>query len=261
MIGERPAAPIARRPRIRAGRLGPHAKPRAIEATDRAAARRDRVNRHHRRAQPNARDHGFERALVLPGVVRHIRRRAAHVESDHLLEARACCRLRHADDAAGRARTGSRPCPETRWPPPSPPFDCMNDSRESDGPACRQRIDAPPKHRRDIGIDDGRVAAPHELHQPARLMTRRDAREADLARDLGEPLLVLRIAIAMHQHDRDRSNTGRRTPPETGRAHRASSSADAHVAVTPSRALRSRRRAHRACAGNTMCRSNRRGRF
>ena len=55
----------------------------------------------------------IERALVLAGVVRDVGRRAAHVEADDPVEAGEPRHLDRADDAAGRARTGSRPCPGT----------------------------------------------------------------------------------------------------------------------------------------------------
>ena len=70
---------------------------------DRAAAGRDRVDQHHRRAHAHARDLGLERALVFAVVVRHVGRGAAHVEADQAREAGLAPGLRHADHAAGRA--------------------------------------------------------------------------------------------------------------------------------------------------------------
>ena len=99
---ERAAAPIRGRPGIRARGLGPDAKARAVERADRAAAGRDRVDAHHRRAQPHAGHFGHERALVLAGPVRDVGRRAAHVEADDPVEAREPRHLDRADDAAGR---------------------------------------------------------------------------------------------------------------------------------------------------------------
>ena len=83
---------------------GPTRKLRAVEAADRAAARGHGVDAHHRRAQPDARDLGDERALVLAGVVGDVGRRAAHVEADDAVEAGEPRHLDRADDAAGRAR-------------------------------------------------------------------------------------------------------------------------------------------------------------
>ena len=90
-------------PGIRARGLGPDAKARAVERADRAAARRHRVDAHHRRAQPHAGDFGDEGALVLAGPVRDVGRRAAHVEADDPVEAREPRHFDRADDAARRA--------------------------------------------------------------------------------------------------------------------------------------------------------------
>ncbi len=62
--GERAAAAIALRPGIGGRRIRADAKARAVEMQDRAAARRDGVDAHHRRAHAHARDLGLERALV-----------------------------------------------------------------------------------------------------------------------------------------------------------------------------------------------------
>ena len=97
---QRTAAAIGRGAGIGAGRLRPDAKARAVERADRAAAGRDRVDAHHRRAQPHARDLGHERALVLAGPVRDVGGRAAHVEADDPVEARLPRHLDRADDAA-----------------------------------------------------------------------------------------------------------------------------------------------------------------
>ena len=84
---QRPAAPVAGRPRVGAGRLGADAKARAVEAHDRSPARRDGVDRQHRRAHAHAGDLGIEGALEIGDArareVRDVGRRAAHVEADH----------------------------------------------------------------------------------------------------------------------------------------------------------------------------------
>ena len=120
--GERPAAPVAGRPGIRAGRVRADAEARAVEMQDRAAARRDGVDLHHRRAQRTPATSVSKRALELAGVVRHVGRGAAHVEADDLVEARQPRRCDHADDAARRARTGSRPCPGSARARSRPPI-------------------------------------------------------------------------------------------------------------------------------------------
>ena len=101
--GERPAAAVAFRAGIGAGGIRADAEARAVEMQDRAAAGRDRVDEHHRRAHAHARDLGLEGALVFAVVVRHVGRGAAHVEADQVLEAGLAAGLGHADHAAGGA--------------------------------------------------------------------------------------------------------------------------------------------------------------
>ena len=101
---ERAAAAVAGRPRIGAGAVGADAEARAVEMQHRAAARRHRVDQHHRRAHAHARHLGLERALVFAVEMRHVGRGAAHVEADQPVEAGLAPGLRHADHAAGRPR-------------------------------------------------------------------------------------------------------------------------------------------------------------
>ena len=68
---------------------------------DGSAPRRHGVNRHHRHPQPHARDFGFIHALVYAVEARHVRGRAAHIETDDAIESGFVRRLCHADDAAG----------------------------------------------------------------------------------------------------------------------------------------------------------------
>ncbi len=89
---QRSAAPIASWARIRACRVGSDSKPRAIEMQDRSAARRHRMDAHHGRPHPHARDLRLERALAVAdisaGKMRDIGRRAAHIKADHTVESR-----------------------------------------------------------------------------------------------------------------------------------------------------------------------------
>ena len=101
---QRPAAPVAVRARIGAGGVRADAEARAVEMQDRAAAGRDRVDQHHRRAHAHAGDLGLEGALVFAVEMRHVGRGAAHVEADEPVEAGLPAGLGHADHAAGRAR-------------------------------------------------------------------------------------------------------------------------------------------------------------
>ncbi len=101
--GERAAAPVAGGAGIGAGRIRADAEASGLEMQDRAAARRDRVDAHHRRAHAHAGDLGVEGALVFAVIMGDVGRGAAHVEADDLVEAGELRRLDHADDAAGRA--------------------------------------------------------------------------------------------------------------------------------------------------------------
>ena len=108
--GRGSAAPVARGTRIGAGRSGPDAKSRAVEADDGAAAGRDGVNVHHRRPHAHARDLGLEDALVFSGEMADVGRRTAHVEADHATVSRGPRAHGHADDAAaGPERMASLP--------------------------------------------------------------------------------------------------------------------------------------------------------
>ena len=100
--GERPAAPIGERPGIGARGVRSHPEARLVVMQDRAAARRDRMDQHHRCAHACSRDHALEGALIRAVIVADIGGRAAHVEADDLGEAGAVCRLDRADHSACR---------------------------------------------------------------------------------------------------------------------------------------------------------------
>ena len=119
--GERPAAAIAFRSRIGAGRIRPDAEARAVEMQDRAAAGRDSVDQHHRSAHPHARDLGLECALVFAVEMRHVGRGAAHVEADQAGRSRLRVRSPPSRPRRRRGRTGSRPCPGRGTPPSARP--------------------------------------------------------------------------------------------------------------------------------------------
>ena len=72
----------------------------------------------------------------------------------------------------------------------------------------RHRLDIAAQDRREVGVDDGGVAAGHQLHQRARAVAGGDLGEADVARDLGHAPLVFGEAIAVHKDDGDRADAG-----------------------------------------------------
>src|SRR3954468_1001927 len=79
---ERSAVSVAGRARVCAGRLRPDPEAHPVEAADRPAARRDRVDLHHRGADSDAGNDALVGKLELAGIMRHVGRGAAHVETD-----------------------------------------------------------------------------------------------------------------------------------------------------------------------------------
>ena len=197
---KRPAPPVAGRAGIGACRLGAHAIAGAIEKADRAAARRHRVDQHHRRAHAHARHQGLEGALVFAVVVRDVRRRAAHVEGDDLVEAGLARGLHRADDAAGGAAQDGVLALEERGVGEAPAR--LHEHEPGAAELRRHLIDIAAQKGREVGIDHRRVAAAHELHQRARLVARRYLGEADFAREGGRRLLMGGEAVAVHEDDR-----------------------------------------------------------
>ena len=167
---ERPAPPVARGARIGARRLRPHAIARAIEEADRAAARRHRMDQHHRRAHAHAGHQGLEGALVFAVVVRDIGRRAAHVEGDDLVEAGLPRRLHRADDAPGRPAQDRVLALEERGVGQAPAR--LHEHEPCAAKLCRYLVDVAPQQGREVRIDHGGIAAAHQLHQRAGLVAR-----------------------------------------------------------------------------------------
>jgi len=208
--GERSAAPVAGRARIGAGGVGADAKPQPVRMEDRAAARRDRVDLHHRRAHAHAGHLRLEASLELAVIVADIGGGAAHVEADDALEAGDPARLDRADHAARRAGE-DRVLPLEEFRIGEPARGLHEEEPRAVLLGAERRRDAADiarEDRREIGVDHGRVAARDEFHQRAHMMARRNLREADLARDLRRAPLMRRITIAVHEADRDRAQPG-----------------------------------------------------
>ncbi len=204
--GKRAAAAIARRPRHRTRRFRPDAIARAVEEADRAAARGDGVDIHHRRAQPHARHHGLEAALILAGIVRHVGRSPAHVEADDLVEPGHAGGSRRPDDAARRPGQDRVLALEAAGIDQAAIR--LHEQEPRAAELGRDLGDIAAEDRREIGIDDGGVAAAHQLHQRTDAVAHRDLGEADLVGERGDQPLVRGIAIAMHQHDRRGADAG-----------------------------------------------------
>ncbi len=200
--GKRPAGAIAGRARPCAGGFRPDAIARAVERADGAAARRHGVDVHHRRAHAYARDQRLEAALEFAGVMRHVGRGATHVKGDDLGKAAALGGSRRADDPAGRS--GQDRVLAGKFPRIREAAVRLHEHQPRLAQLPREPVDMTSQDRREIGIDNGRVAATDELHQRAHEMARRDLGEAQLARQRGDAPLVLGIPVAMHEHDRGR---------------------------------------------------------
>jgi hypothetical protein len=124
-------APVTERARLRAGALGAHREAEAVEAAQRSAARRDRVDAQHRRAHAHAADHRLEAAQKLAGLEqRDVGRRAAHVEATARTKpARAATAVAPTTPPAGPDSSAFGP--RKRSASVSPPEDCMKRSSAS----------------------------------------------------------------------------------------------------------------------------------
>ena len=161
---------------------------------------------HHRRAHAHARDLRLEGALELAVEMRDVGRSAAHVEADDALEAGADAGARHRHHAARGARqdrvlAGEEP---GRREPARRHHEHDARAGALDVERARHLTDIARQDRREIGVDHRRVAAPDELDERGSDMAFRDLREAERARDRADNALVRRIAIGVHEHDRDR---------------------------------------------------------
>ena len=207
---QRSAAAIGGRPGCGARRFGSDAEARAVERADRTAAGGDGVDAHHRRAQAHAGDFGHERAFILAGPVRDVGGRAAHVETDDPIEARLPRDLDRADDATRRSgQDGVLALEEIRIGQAAARLHELQADAGIVATAGELALDVPDvaaQDRRQVRIDHRGVAARHQLHQRAHFMRHRDLREADRASARRQRLLVLRITIAVHQHDRHRAD-------------------------------------------------------
>ncbi len=200
--GERTVPAVARRARVGAGRVRPDAVARSVEMQDRAAAGGDGVDAHHRRAHAHSGHLRLEGALELPGVVGNVGRSPAHVEADDLPEARGKRGAHRADDAARRPREDAVLAGEAAR---------VGEAavRLHEHEAHALQFGGDPRYvtlqdRRQIGVDHRGVAARHQFHQGTHFVRRRYLLVADRAREPGDPPFVLRVAVAVHEHDRDR---------------------------------------------------------
>src|SRR5258708_4741748 len=200
--GERAAAAVARGPGIGRRRIRADPLALAVEEEDRAAARGDGVDRHHRRAHAHARDLRLEFALELARVVRHVGRGAAHVEADPLPEARGLRGAHHADDAA--RGTGEDRVLALEAVRVGESAIGLHEHKSSARQLRGHLVDISPQDRREIRVDHRRVPARDDLHQRRHSVRGRDLLDAGVLRELRHARFVRRITVAVHEHDRDR---------------------------------------------------------
>ena len=173
---------------------------------DRAAARRDRMNEHHRRAHAHAGDLGLEGAFVFTIKVRNVGRCAAHVETDQPVEAGLPSGFRHADHAAGGAGQ-DRVLALEQFGGGQPAGRHHEHQARIGAPRVEVLVDLrhiAPQDWREISVDHGGIASADQLDQRRHLVADRHLAEAHLARQLCNALLVFGKTIGMHQHDGDR---------------------------------------------------------
>ena len=204
------ALAVAGRAGIGAGALRADAQHAAVvDPGDRAAARADRDDVEHRRADRQAVDLAF-RGERGPSVLHQadVGRGAAHVEGDEVVEARARGLARRADHAGGRTgiERGDGAFAHRL-------------GRQAPAVGLHHREAALEAGVRELGLEAMQVAVDHGLHIGRQQRRRRALEFAELARHLmarrhqhvgqrlgdqgGEPLLVHGIGIGIEQADRD----------------------------------------------------------
>jgi hypothetical protein len=200
--GQRPAPAVTGRTRVGPRALRPHPKPRTVIGQQGAAACRHGVDAHHGRTHAHTRHLGFELALELPGKVRHIGGRAAHVKTNHLVVPRQLGRAGHTHNAARRAaqdgvlarkhlgvgQTARR----------------LHEHQFHTRHFAGHLVHIAAQDRRQIRVHHRGVAPADQLHHRAGLVRGADLREADFTRQTRRHLLVRRVPPAVHEHHRHR---------------------------------------------------------
>ena len=170
---------------------------------DGTAASGDGVDGHHRRAHAYPGYLGLEGALELARKMRHIGGSPTHVEADDLAKTSHLRRAHRADDAAGRAGENGILALEAACI--RQPAVGLHEHQAHAFQFGGDLIDVAPQYRRQIGVDHGGVAAAHQFHHRAHLVRHRDPAIADGACHRRHLLLVLLVAVAVHEHDGERA--------------------------------------------------------
>ena len=174
-----------------------------------AATGGNRVNHHHGRPQSDTGNPGLVGSLEFTVVVTDIRRRTPHVESDHLAETGRLTDPRHPHHPTGRAgengilsveKPGVREAPIRSHEFEAAPL------RPGASEFRGNPVDIPPDDRRQVGIDHRGIPPRNVFHQGADFVADRHLGVADGLCHGPQRRLVLRISIAMHEDDGDRSD-------------------------------------------------------
>ena len=210
-----------------------------------AAARRDCVDRHHRRAHAHTGHRGLERAFEPAGIKRDIGRGAAHVEADDLIEPGHSGRPRRADDTARRAGQDRVLALE-----PGGVGQAAIRLHEIEPHAAklgRYLLDVAAQDRREVGVDNGGVAARDQPQQRADCMAGGDLRETGLPREFRQAPFMIGIFPGVHQDDGAGADARRRARCcKRLRAPRPRPAASISLAVDADPPARSPPHAHRA---------------
>ena len=226
---ERAAAPVAGRPRIRSGRLRTHPVASPVERADRAPARRHRVDHHHRGAHAHPRHHRLEGALVGAVVVGDVGRGPAHVERDDAPVARARRGLHRPHDPARGA--GEDGVLALEQPGVGEAAVRLHEHEpHAFAELLRHPVDVAAQQGGEVGVRHRGVAPADELHQRARLEAGGHLHEPDRAGQAAERQLVLRMPVAVHEHDGHRPDPVRERFPK-GRLGRRSVEGGQDLAV------------------------------
>ena len=137
--------------------------------------------------------------------MRDVGRGAAHVEADDALVSGSQCRLHRADDTA--SGTGQDRVLALKTPRIGEAAVGLHEHQAHILKLRGKAIDVTSQDRRQIGIDHGGIAAADQFHQRADFLRHRNLGEAGLAREAGDQLFMRGIAVAVHQHDRERTVT------------------------------------------------------
>ncbi len=164
-----------------------------------AAARRDRMDRHHRRADAHASDLRIECALKCPCIKRDIGRCAAHIEADDVFEAGSRRCAGGADDAAGRAGQNGILALEAQSVDQTAIR--LNEVELDPAEFGGDAIDIAAQDWRKIRVDDRCIATRDQAQQWTDLMARRDLRKSRGTCELCDPAFVIGIFPGVQKHD------------------------------------------------------------